>query len=265
MDRSVVKTRIVTAALLFFPVAAVLLWGGLPLKLLGIVLFLAINFEYYAAFVSPILKRQLILTAISALLIFGYLTFGTTGLTIAFPSAVVLAFVFMIITVETEVHMHDFQQSLPAVFVGLCYPGVLGSLLVIAACEFSGRQILWLLLTVAFTDSCAYFGGSAIGGAKLAARVSPKKTVSGTLCGLCGGIAGGLLAASILSLDNHPLQVALCAFAAGVLAVFGDLSESLLKRVYGLKDTGNILPGHGGLLDRVDALLFALPVLFIMK
>jgi phosphatidate cytidylyltransferase len=120
--------------------------------------------------------------------------------------------------------------------------------------------ILWLLAVVWAADIGAYFTGRAIGGPKLAPAISPGKTWSGfaggmVLAVLVGG-GGGWLKAGDVSLP----AVAVAAVVA-VASVAGDLLESWVKRRFGAKDSGTIMPGHGGVLDRIDGLLTALPIL----
>jgi phosphatidate cytidylyltransferase len=121
-----------------------------------------------------------------------------------------------------------------------------------------GAHYVVLALMIAwFGDTGGYFAGRAFGKRKLYEAVSPKKTVEGAVGGLVGSIAGSLLAhfwyLPSLSLTNG---IAL-ACIAGALGQLGDLGESLIKRSTGVKDSGQILPGHGGILDRVDALIFS--------
>lgn len=121
--------------------------------------------------------------------------------------------------------------------------------------------IVWTLLIVVATDVGGYFAGRALGRHKLAPRVSPGKTLE--------GLAGGLLLAGLVSLAVflaggrelvEPVWAVLLTLLLVAAAVFGDLFESLVKRVAGVKDSGTLLPGHGGLLDRFDAATAALPV-----
>ncbi len=123
--------------------------------------------------------------------------------------------------------------------------------------------ILWLLLAVWATDIGAYFAGRLIGGPKLAPRWSPKKTWAG----LAGGAAASALGCSLVMLV-WPLVPPLAAAGLGVLlavvAQAGDLFESAIKRHFGVKDSGSLIPGHGGILDRIDGLLFAAPVLALV-
>jgi len=121
-------------------------------------------------------------------------------------------------------------------------------------------DLLFLLLSVWASDIGAYMAGRLLGGPKLAPRISPGKTWSGALGGLAAAVAAGLLVAAVTLGSAQPLRVAAIAALLGIVAQAGDLLESILKRHFGVKDSGRLIPGHGGLLDRVDALLTAAPV-----
>jgi phosphatidate cytidylyltransferase len=107
-------------------------------------------------------------------------------------------------------------------------------------------------------DSSAFFVGGAFGRRRLAPTISPKKSVEGAVAGLAGAAVVGLLLS--LPVGLSPLLVAGYGLAIGVATVLGDLVESLVKRQTGVKDSGVLIPGHGGLLDRMDSLLFCAPV-----
>jgi phosphatidate cytidylyltransferase len=114
-------------------------------------------------------------------------------------------------------------------------------------------NVVFLLLLVWASDIGAYAAGRAIGGRRLAPRISPGKTVSGAAGGLLAALAVGLVAAAM---SSAPLpRAGGLAIFLGVVAQAGDLAESYAKRRFGVKDSGRLIPGHGGLLDRVDALL----------
>ncbi len=125
------------------------------------------------------------------------------------------------------------------------------------ASEQGAALVLWLFFVVWATDTCAYFAGRAIGGPRLAPRVSPKKTWAG----LTGGMMGAALVGGLFTLGRGGtvLWASALAAALAVVAQMGDLFESWLKRRVDVKDSGDLIPGHGGLLDRVDGLLFAAP------
>lgn len=119
----------------------------------------------------------------------------------------------------------------------------------------------WFLVVLLATwigDSAAYLVGRAIGRRPLAPRISPNKTVEGSLGGLVGSGAVAVAGVALFGLGLHPAAGALIGVALGVAGQLGDLAESMLKRQAGVKDSGTLIPGHGGMLDRIDALLFAL-------
>lgn len=128
--------------------------------------------------------------------------------------------------------------------------------------------VLAIFLTV-FTDTFAYIFGSLIKGPKLCPKISPKKTISGAVFGLLGGVVAAVVVLAIFKAIYAPYaaikywQIILVAMFGSALGQVGDLFESYLKRKACVKDSGNILPGHGGVMDRVDAMLFVIPFIFI--
>ncbi|MBN8996956.1 MAG: phosphatidate cytidylyltransferase [Rhizobiales bacterium] len=122
--------------------------------------------------------------------------------------------------------------------------------------DFGLVAILFLFAVVWATDTGAYFVGRLIGGPKLWPAVSPKKTWSGAIGGLVAALVAGGAAAALAGIAVTPALVAV-ALTLSVASQAGDLAESALKRLFGVKDSGNIIPGHGGLMDRVDGLIFA--------
>ena len=121
--------------------------------------------------------------------------------------------------------------------------------------------VLYLIFLVAVVDSGAYFTGKALGKNKLAPELSPGKTREGMAGGVAGGFIWSLLGAYVLDISSGDwFYFILLSLLVAVLSVAGDLFESLIKREAGQKDSGDILPGHGGILDRVDGLLATLPL-----
>jgi len=122
------------------------------------------------------------------------------------------------------------------------------------------RMVLLVLVLLWVGDSLAYFTGRAIGRHKLAPELSPGKTWEGAAANLLGSVLVGIVAAQWITLPRAHL--ALMAGLANVAGQLGDLTESAYKRSAGVKDSGTLLPGHGGMLDRVDSLIFATPVVW---
>lgn len=126
--------------------------------------------------------------------------------------------------------------------------------------EIGGEVLVWLLVVVWTTDSAAYFAGRRFGGPRLAPLISPHKTWSGLFGGVLGGGLVGVVVAALAGSDRL-VHAAVLGAVLAVVSQIGDLTESALKRCAGVKDSGGLIPGHGGVLDRIDGLLFAAPAL----
>jgi phosphatidate cytidylyltransferase len=129
--------------------------------------------------------------------------------------------------------------------------------------------VFFVVFVVVWCDAAAYFGGRAYGKRKLAPAISPRKSVEGAIAGVIGGLLGAIVCKGSSDLLWPDLSTSLSWYAAGVLAlllsaagIVGDLIESLLKRDAEVKDTGHLLPGMGGVLDRIDSFLLAIPVMY---
>ena len=153
---------------------------------------------------------------------------------------------------------------LPILYVGLLM-GHVGGLLAPepARLRETGEDLLILALVIVYVgDTTAYYGGRLFGRHALAPRISPAKTWEGAAANLAGAVGGAMLG-SLWFFQALPVGHALAlGLLVGVAGILGDLSESLLKRAAAVKDSGGLLPGHGGVLDRIDSLLLAGPVLY---
>ncbi len=154
----------------------------------------------------------------------------------------------------------------------LCYiyPAVL-LLFMLSANDMGDNSFIVLLLAFVISpvsDTFAYFVGSNIGGKKLCPKLSPKKTWSGAIGGTIGGMIFALIAGLIVRPDLNVFSPAVFYLLVGLLTsvvnIFGDLTESYIKRKMRIKDMGKIMPGHGGVLDRIDGTMFVIVVLYIM-
>lgn len=176
-----------------------------------------------------------------------------------FAGSVGLIFVFLILRGDTQGSLQDWIYAVAA----LSYIGFLGAHLVPLRDAPDGQE--WVLLAVFSTfiaDTAAYFVGRLIGHTKIAPQVSPGKTLEGTVAGITAGIVSVLAFNWALGLDVDADKIAPLAILLPVAAFFGDLAESMIKRGVGIKDTSEFVPGHGGFLDRIDAVLFTTPLVY---
>lgn len=155
-----------------------------------------------------------------------------------------------------------------AFFLTLMIPFFLSSFLRIRQMDYWQALIILPLVAAFISDAFALFAGMAFGKHKLAPELSPKKTVEGAIGGFAGAVVGMLIYGAVLSLGfdirvSYPLM-ALYGALGSVVSQLGDLSFSYIKREYGLKDFGNIFPGHGGVLDRFDSVIFCAPLIELL-
>jgi phosphatidate cytidylyltransferase len=146
---------------------------------------------------------------------------------------------------------------------GLLYiPYLLGYLVLLRNHPLGWQWIMLIMFIVMGGDSAAYFIGCRFGRRKLYPAVSPNKSVEGAVGGIAGSIVGVIAAKMIYFSEIAIADALVAAVLIGAISQTGDLFESLLKRSCGVKDSGSIFPGHGGILDRLDSILFAAPVAY---
>ena len=172
----------------------------------------------------------------------------------------------LILVMVTEIfrnHDEGWNHLLTTILVGVMIPALVSGLIVLR--NFGDDRVgfyltLTLLLMVWTNDTLAFFGGKTMGKHKLAPKISPAKTIEGFVWGFFGGFLA--LGLCIYFISDYPLSVGTAipfAVITGLLGPAGDLSESKLKRASGIKDSSGLMPGHGGLYDRFDAILFSAP------
>ena len=150
-----------------------------------------------------------------------------------------------------------------ALLGGLIYCGFLGAHFALLRDADGGRDLVLIVLLATYTaDSAAYFGGVTLGRHKFAPRISPNKTWEGAAGALVGGTVAVIVLAYALDIDWSFLEILGVALLFPIFAVVGDLAESVLKRSVQAKDTSTLIPGHGGLVDRLDSLLFTAPLVY---
>ena len=148
---------------------------------------------------------------------------------------------------------------------GLAYPGVIfGVLMMISVGEIWKEALIFGAISCWACDSFALFGGMRFGKHKLAPNVSPNKSIEGSLCGALASVAAGFLIWVLRVFPEISLPASLVtALVSSSLGQIGDLAESMIKRMLGLKDFSNLIPGHGGMFDRADSLMFAIPTAYL--
>lgn len=190
-----------------------------------------------------------------------------------FTAALALVFVFLLFVYAILHYGKDsavpFADVTAAVFGGLVFPLMLSCLLRLRMVPYMGKILVFLPLCISFgSDTFALFAGMLFGKHKLAPHVSPKKTVEGAVGGLVGGVLGTLLLAVIganvirdafMGYDH----ILIFGILGSVISQIGDLSFSVIKREFGVKDYGKLLPGHGGILDRFDSVTFVTPFVWL--
>lgn len=191
------------------------------------------------------------------------------------PFVGLLGAVFIFVAFALAIHRYDEERGIPfaavtcAIFAGLVFPLMLSCLLRLRMMPAIGMLNVFLPLAISFgSDTFALFAGMLCGKHKLAPKVSPKKTVEGAIGGLIGGMFDMAVmmfvgAAVISDAYLGPREVVLFGVIGSAISQIGDLSFSVIKREFGVKDYGNLLPGHGGILDRFDSVTFAAPAVWL--
>lgn len=149
--------------------------------------------------------------------------------------------------------------------------GILGTLyislltshfLLIRKLSFGKEWVLFVLATIFVGDTGAYYMGRAFGRHKLTPSISPQKTIEGAIGGLLANLVAGMTIRSLILPHVRLWDILILSIFVGIMGQLGDLCESMIKRAVDLKDSGKLLPGHGGILDRMDSLLFAAPITY---
>ena len=272
-DRNLV-VRVLTVAVLL-PLVLWLLWlGGLPFALLVSTAAAVAAWELnelpdQGARPEAAAPRERVRGAEIASVAAAFLLPLTEGLDVhGFTARGILTALVMVALADALLFEPDLPrapQRVGLAVLGAVYPGLL--LGTVVRLRQLPDGFAWLILAVAVTwlnDTGAYFAGRAWGRRKLYPRISPSKTWEGALGGLLASIGAALAVKSLGWLPQLPWWASVVVGAgAGVLGPIGDLGESMLKRAYGAKDSSRLLPGHGGLLDRIDALLFTGPFVLL--
>lgn len=250
------QLRVISSVVLIAVVLALTFVGGWPFRLLSVLIAAGMFYEWVA------MTRR---AGGVALQIGSGALLGVVLLAVAVgASAPVVLGLLAAALVISGVSGLVLRQGLWTT-VGVVYAGLSAvTLAFLRDADAAGfAALLFLFAIVWATDILAYFVGRSIGGPKLAPAISPGKTWSGAIGGAIGGMIAGTVVAAVFGGGNFA-GLALVALVLSVLSQAGDLFESWVKRRSGVKDSGTIIPGHGGVMDRVDALVAAALALYVM-
>ncbi|MBN2224462.1 MAG: phosphatidate cytidylyltransferase [Deltaproteobacteria bacterium] len=254
--------RLLTAAVAIPLVLAIIFYGGnlgfflLVLAVVGFGLY-----EYFSFIYPQKVNIQIIAHTILGLILPVAFYFG-------YPDFIVPAVAFILIfsTAFSLFRVTDPQMKAENLFTrlfGIFYVAFLLSYLIVLRKLPHGAEWVVLALAINFgTDAGAYFAGRFFGRHPLYAVISPKKTVEGAIGGIILCFVFVIIAKYVLIPELKWADVLALGLVASILAVLGDMAESLIKRGFKVKDAGGILPGHGGILDRIDSFVFSAPFIF---
>jgi phosphatidate cytidylyltransferase len=256
--RSGLTWRLITAAV-GIPLVIGLVWiGGLVFAAV-VALALAIGYwEFQRALKVERSPSTYLLIGLSAALALAALA-GEDAVLPVLTAGVLASLLLLIVAGVAPEHLGDWSFGL----AGVLYVGLLGQHAVALRELDAGRNWLYLAIFTTFaTDTGAYAVGRLFGRHKLAPRLSPGKTIEGSVGGLVVGAVAAWVLGMLLDLDRPAAAMLALGAAASIAGQAGDLAESLIKRSAGVKDMGAIFPGHGGVLDRLDSLLFVIPLVY---
>ena len=263
-------TRILASVVLAPLFLAVLLAapaGGVSLMIAGIVTIAA--FELLRAVGVEKNRFVCVVTLVSAALIPLCYWQGIDGWALR---VILLALLFALFL--AAVFTYGKEQAVRAehvlfgLFGGVLYPMLMSSLVQLRMMERGAFLVMLPIVSAFLTDTGAYFFGMFLGKHRGIVPVSPKKSVEGFMGGLVSGVlfmlGYGLVMSHGFGLEVDLLRLALYGFVGAFVTMLGDLSFSLIKRQYGIKDYGSLIPGHGGMLDRFDSMSFAAPTMWVL-
>jgi phosphatidate cytidylyltransferase len=264
-NRQNLVLRVASAAVLFPLAVWITYLGGLPFAVLAGGAAAVGAFELVVMF-GTVGAAEVFGIAVAGAIPFvaawepsGNLLPGWSGLALA--GATILLFM---LSVFRRSPLEEVPRAMAVVALSWLYCGVLLASVVGLRLRF---DVGWVILAFVVTwgnDTFAYFTGHAFGRHKLLERISPKKTWEGFAGGAVGSVVGALVTRTLLLSGELSVPLAIAIGLGGaLLGPLGDLAESMVKRAAGVKDSGKIIPGHGGMLDRIDALLFVSPWVYV--
>ncbi len=249
--------RIISGVLGIPILLAVVHYGGISLFIATLVVALIGLYEFYRALGQMKLSPIKWVGYLTAFAILSQFYFTSTKINTLFWLVTATIILSIILLSNRKYNMIDASVTIYGV---LYVPVLLGHILLTS--QQANSIVIWLIFITAWgTDTCAYFAGYFFGKRKLCPIISPKKTVEGAI----GGVLGTVIICGIFGyffIREHLLAVLLIGLCGSVISMLGDLTASIIKRTVGIKDFSNLIPGHGGILDRFDSILFTAPVVY---
>ena len=210
----------------------------------------------------------------AALLYYAYLALADLKLTDREPGTDIFLFTMLFLIVLMAVYVFSFPKhkagEVMTVFFGVFYVAVMLSCIYLTRELSNGLYLVWLIFLCSWgCDTCAYCVGMLIGKHKMAPVLSPKKSVEGAVGGVLGAalltvIYGFVFKDAMGSGNAHVFVLAAISAVGALISMVGDLAASAIKRNYEIKDYGKLIPGHGGILDRFDSVIFVAPVIYFL-
>ncbi|QEK12238.1 phosphatidate cytidylyltransferase [Crassaminicella thermophila] len=252
------RIRIISAVLAVPLFLFVVMKKGIILDISIAILALIAISEFYNAFKNMDIFPSMSISVFSIIFMF---IINLKSITI--EMIMVWFFINMLLILISNLFKKEFDiLSLSITAMGTYYIVFFMYHIVFIAHHYKYSQLIWMIFIVAWaTDTFAYFTGYFLGSRKLCPKISPKKTVEGAI----GGILGSVIISSIFAYYVVPeilYHCILIGFLGSILGQLGDLTASIFKRYTGIKDFGKIMPGHGGILDRFDSILFTAPAVY---
>lgn len=262
-EKSSMKTRVWTGVI-GIPLLIFILYSGGIILAVGVSLLAFAGILEYTGAINRLVRPKI---NIVVMLILAAILMLTIKLDYYFLMPVLLVEFIAIFCYEILSGNVGIQRG-SATLLGLIYVPIMFGHLFLFETVNKGIYYLWLIFVIAFTtDTAAYFVGKSIGNRKIAPKISPKKTIAGSVGGVIAAALSTILYGSILgSYFNFVLPwylYLIVGIFGSIAGQCGDLTASMIKRKANIKDYGTILPGHGGVLDRFDSILFIIPLIYI--
>lgn len=263
------KTRLLSGIVLVLIALVTIISGGYVLYGTLLTISLIGVFEFYR--VTGVQKKGDNLLAITgyAGVMFYYMTlllFPQSTYSVLYLILILTALMFVYVFTYPKYHANQVVSA----FFGIAYVAVMLSYIYQTRCLEGGAYLVWLIFLCSWgADTCAYCVGMLIGKHKMSPKLSPKKSVEGAIGGVVGAaLLGGIYAAVTAQYGGMSeawyIYAAICAVGA-LISMVGDLAASAIKRNHEIKDYGTLIPGHGGILDRFDSVIFTAPIIYFLS